>query len=477
MNNLPSTDIWRLIDNDPDSQHFNQYFRFDFSFFESTAIKITAKKYIWSNYITGSRAVSTLRGTLGDLVHFDAFCRENSVQTLKDLDHGLVEDYRSFLSLYISPSTKKPLSYSSQGKSFSTLKSIVGWCHTFCPEVVPAKALFTGNEYNHVRGRIKIRYIPDEIITLINRSLKNEMNPYLKYGIIILQYTGMRIGDLLMLSTNCVSAHPISGYTMSWFEHKTRKNRVNVPITNECKKAVDELIRVTAPIRKDTVATERDRLFIYSLKRARRKKPVTVISTHTFGRWCRTFCNEHHIIDGFGNPYQITSHMFRRTLATDMLSKGINLKVIQDLLGHTSPAITRRYYADVKDPERVEMFSKIGILGDIKSVGSKEIPDQDDLYWFQNNLGSRARLCDGYCTLPIQDGKPCGRFLSRQKCYLCSRYITTLEDLNAHKEHLQELEELLSNNIYGEHFAAHIIPTTIVLKEIIRRLEELKDEQ
>lgn len=56
MNNLPSTDIWRLIDNDPDSQHFNQYFRFDFSFFESTAIKITAKKYIWSNYITGSRA-------------------------------------------------------------------------------------------------------------------------------------------------------------------------------------------------------------------------------------------------------------------------------------------------------------------------------------------------------------------------------------------------------------------------------------
>lgn len=57
------------------------------------------------------------------------------------------------------------------------------------------------------------------------------------------------------------------------------------------------------------------------------------------------------------------------------------------------------------------------------------------------NLGSRARLCDGYCTLPIQDGKPCGRFLSRQKCYLCSRYITTLEDLNAHKEHLQELEE------------------------------------
>jgi len=476
MNNFPSSDIWRLKDNDPDSQHFRQRYRFDFSFFESAEIKIIAQKYIWSNYITGSRTLSTLRGTLGDLVHFDAFCRESGVRTMKDLNHGAVEDYRSFLSLYISPSTKEPLSYSSQGKSFSTLKSIVGWCHTFCPEAVPEKSIFTGNEYIHIRGQIKIKYIPDEILNSINQALRDEVNPYLKYGIIILQYTGMRVGDLLMLSRNCVSAHPISGYTMSWFEHKTRKNRVNVPITDECKKAVDELLRITASIQKQAVESERDRLFLHSPKRAPRKKPVTVISVQTFGGWCRSFCTEHHIVDSFGNPYQITSHMFRRTLATDMLSKGVNLKVIQDLLGHASPAVTRRYYADVKDPERAEMFSKIGILGDVKSVGPKEIPDQTDLRWFQDNLGSKARLCDGYCTLPIQDGKPCGRFLSRQKCYLCSRYITTLEDLEAHKKHLKELEELLSNNIYGEHFAAHVIPTTIVLKEIIRRLEELKNE-
>ncbi len=477
MNDFPKSNIWRLVDNDPNSQHFRQYYRFDFTFFDSVEIKALAQEFIWTNYVTGTRTLSSLRGTLGDLVHFDAFCRESGLRSIKDLNNGLVDDYRSFLSLYISPSTKRPLSYASQGKSFSTLRTIVEWCHTFHPEAVPEKQIFTGNEYICVRGQPKITYIPDEILKSINQALKNEENPYLRYGIIILEHTGMRVGDLLMLPIDCVSEHPISGYTMSWFEHKTRKRRINVPITYECKTAIEGLIKITDPIREQAAEQDRDRLFIYLRKHAPRKKPVSTISVTTFGTWCRSFCERHGIMDNSGNIYRLTSHMFRRTLATDMLSKGVNLKVIQDLLGHASPGVTRRYYADVKDPERAEMFSKIGVLGNISHVGQEEISNHADLRWFQENLNGKARLCDGYCTLPIQDGKPCGRFLSRQKCYLCSRYITTLEDLDAHRKHLEDLEELLSNNIYGEHFAAHIIPTTIILKEIIRRLEELKNER
>jgi len=150
--------------------------------------------------------------------------------------------------------------------------------------------------------------------------------------------------------------------------------------------------------------------------------------------------------------------------------------VIQEVLGHVSPATTKRYYADVKDTDRAEMFYKIGVLGNIGQVSASEITGESDLQWFQENCMAKARLSDGYCTLPIQDGKPCGHFLSRQKCYLCSRYITTLEDLEAHRQHLTELQEMLDSNIYGAHFAAHIIPITLALKEIIRRLEELQDE-
>ena len=110
-------------------------------------------------------------------------------------------------------------------------------------------------------------------------------------------------------------------------------------------------------------------------------------------------------------------------------------------------------------------------------MSADDIAERTDLQWFQENCTGKARLADGYCTLPVQNGKPCGHFLSRQKCYLCSRYITTLEDLDEHRRHLSELQQMLDSNIYGAHYAAHIIPTTLALKEIIRRLEELKNEQ
>jgi hypothetical protein len=49
--------------------------------------------------------------------------------------------------------------------------------------------------------------------------------------------------------------------------------------------------------------------------------------------------------------------------------------------------------------------------------------------------------------------------------------------LNEHKKHLAELQIMLDSNIYGSHYAAHIMPTTLALKEIIRRLEELQNEK
>ena len=85
-------------------------------------------------------------------------------------------------------------------------------------------------------------------------------------------------------------------------------------------------------------------------------------------------------------------------------------------------------------------------------------------------------MCDGYCTLPFTNGKMCEKLTNHQKCYTCSRYITTPEYLQVHKEHLAELETQLADNIYGTHYAAHLTPTITVLKEIIERLENIKHE-
>jgi len=45
----------------------------------------------------------------------------------------------------------------------------------------------------------------------------------------------------------------------------------------------------------------------------------------------------------FGKNTRITSHSFRQTLISNMSSKGINVKIIQNLIGHKSINTTYRY--------------------------------------------------------------------------------------------------------------------------------------
>ncbi len=59
------------------------------------------------------------------------------------------------------------------------------------------------------------------------------------------------------------------------------------------------------------------------------------------------FVEKHEIYDDTGELYNLSAHQFRRTLATDMFSKGIMLNVIQEVLGHSTPITTKRYYADI----------------------------------------------------------------------------------------------------------------------------------
>jgi hypothetical protein len=158
-----------------------------------------------------------------------------------------------------------------------------------------------------------------------------------------------------------------------------------------------------------------------------------------------------------------------------MLSKGTDLKAIQEVLGHSSAMTTKLHYADVKDKERAEVFKNIGIIGNINKIDETVITDKKDLIWFKENKNNRAKMEDGYCTKPCSDGKICDRLLKRQKCYTCSRYITTPEYLQAHKNHLVELEKQLEGNIYGDHYAEHFLPTIEILKEIVKRLEEIQD--
>lgn len=477
---IPNGDKWELIDKDNNSQHYGRTYKFDFSYIESDSIKNVVKAYVLRNYKEGNKTLHKLYYDNSSFKLFNEFITKNNINSLKELTNNHIELFISFLKTYISNKTKKPLAYQTQKKHLDILKAIIRWGQLYMPNEVPKTEIFTGNEYVGINRKLKIHFIPDEVLEQINKALVNEENPYVKYGIIILQSTGMRIGDMLKLTTDSVKPHLISGYTLTWYEHKKRKERQPMPIPNECAIAVEKLIKHTKELREQADDRIKDYLFINDIKNVNAISnmigKIDIISQGTYRWWLDSFIKNNDIRDTNGELYNLTTHQFRRTLATDMLSKGTDLKAIQEVLGHSSPMTTKQSYADVKDKERAEVFKNIGIIGNINKVDETVIADKKDLIWFKENKDKGARMEDGYCTKPCSDGKICERLLKRQKCYTCSRYITTPEYLQAHKNHLAELEKQLEGNIYGDHYAEHFLPTIEVLKEIVMRLEEIQDD-
>lgn len=478
MTNRPDGDIWILVDKDPKSQHFGRSFKFDFSYITSDKIKDIVKDYVWQNHRVGNKSLNQLYIEVrGLFIYFIKYADTKGIKALNELDNSLVEEYISYLHTVLSIQKQKPLSYNFQKICLDSLKSVIYWCQIHRPTDVPMTEIFTGNEYTGVNRKLTIDFIPDDILAQINKALITEENPYLKYGIIILQSTGMRLGDLLALRTDCIKPDSLNGYTIEWFQYKTRKYMPPMPVRGECVAAVNKLIELTAPLRDEAIERDKDNLFIHRVLRGVMHDKITTLHRVTFHGWLKNFIKDHEIKDANGNYYNLSSHQFRRTLGTDMFSKGVSINVIQQVLGHSDPSVTKRFYADVKDKERAKVFKDIGIIGNINQLTSDKFDNESEYKQFKANKNIGACLCDGYCTKPIVNGKICDRLLRGHKCYSCSRYITTPEYLEAHRQHLARLEdELRLNYKFGEHYRKHIVQTIEVLKVIIEKLEALKNE-
>ena len=471
-NDYPKDDSWKLTDNDPDSLYYGMNYYLDFSFIESMEIKNAVKLYAWMNYRAGNLRLSTLCRYVSFMTYFNDFAEKRGINRLLDLTADDISMYVSYLKTTLAHDKGCPLSRDTQKFILNSIKSIFHWFQIHKPDVVPKVEIFTGKEYQGISRELKIEFIPDEVVIQINRALQHEKNPCLKYFMIIIQLTGMRIGDLLNIKVDCIKPHLISGHTITWFDYKSRKQR-KIPVSNECAAAVDELILATEKIRMKADNKVKDYLFIH-LQKHRMKGTVTTISQTAIKNWFRSFVKNNNILVSDNEFYKLGAHKFRRTLATDMFSKGVDIKIIQGILGHTSIRTTKHHYADVKDKERAAVFQEIGIIGNIRHVDASVVPDPEELEWFKENMDTVAAMCDGFCTKPFTNGSICNRLLKRQKCYTCSRYITTPDYLDVHRNHLAALEKQLSENIYGEHYAGHFTPTMDVLKEIISRLEGLK---
>lgn len=472
--NYPDGDTWELTETNETSIHYGKKFKVDFSFISNVNIKPLIKSYMWTNWKDGKIA---LRSICDELLRFKVFIQyinQHHIQSLKELTNQDIDLFIAFLNTYISKSTKKPISKNYKRKILGIIKSLIRFGQLYFPNKVPKADLFTGNEFRGVNKKLKTNFIPDNVVIQIEQALKEEENPFIKYAMIILKETGMRMSEMRSLKVQYLQKHPVHGWELIWLDSKKQKLRKPTPINVECLKAFRKLEAHTLMLREDADDKIKDYLFLFKGKSGISYNKVIVPSIEAFRRWFKVFIRKNNILDSSGKLYNITPHQFRRTLATDMISKGIDLNAVKDLLGHAHAGTTWKHYADVKDPDRAEVFYTVGIIGDINEI-NQLIPDQNELNWFMENKDKGARLSDGYCTKPFEGEEICSTFLKRQKCFGCNRFVTTPEYLNELKKYLADLEEqVVKNRFYGNHYIKHFSPTIDILKEIISKLEELK---
>ena len=112
MASRPDGDVWNIVDNDKDSQHYGRNFKFDFSYISSKEIKDVVKDYVWQNYRVGNKVLKRLYDEVQNhFKWFSMFADANRVTSLKGLDNVCVDSFVSFLRTTISQKTKKPLAY------------------------------------------------------------------------------------------------------------------------------------------------------------------------------------------------------------------------------------------------------------------------------------------------------------------------------------------------------------------------------
>ncbi|RLA58198.1 MAG: hypothetical protein DRQ78_12465, partial [Epsilonproteobacteria bacterium] len=172
-----------------------------------------------------------------------------------------------------------------------------------------------------------------------------------------------------------------------------------------------------------------------------------------------------------GRPLKITSHMFRRTLATNMQSNGASLESIQTVLNHSSKRTTVKHYIKTKSQDYIDQISKT--LEHMQIIASETLPQVSSFLHSPQNL----RIADGYCTHHSMAEDPafmCDNFVKRGNCYGCSKMVTTPKFLPYFRTLLlQKKEEIEHVKVYGSHLIERIVFETELIDTLIVKLEAL----
>ncbi|MDT3699853.1 MAG: tyrosine-type recombinase/integrase [Thermincola sp.] len=445
-------DIWLLPSGNKSLAH---NLSFNFTHIKSNTLKAQIKEYFRRNLNTDSLSIDTLNRYCYGLRHFSNFMREHGIvlESFRHLTFDICIKYAFYLKNTVKTSTGKKLTGRTANTSYAGLKSIVLQGQVFQPEDYPQSDVFPekNSRMFGVDDAFETEEIPEFVIKQIEEALKNESDVVTKTFLMIAKDTGLRISEILFTEEECLEQDFIGDPLMWTYSSKNCKGRL-IPIRKSLEKQIRKLLEWSAQYRD----SDERRIFWYeACKKSGPKGEVKVLSQDKVRKGLiPNFVKRHRITDEIGNLYFFHPHQFRHTAARDILDEGGSILDVQEFLGQDSPH-SASIYGKMRANSVIEDYRKIGFIGDVAQCLSEKslgLPVTDETV-------AEGALPDGHCRKAFEGEKSCKNF---NKCLLCAKFITTLDYLNVHKQHLARLQE---------NKTAYMAETCICNLEKVERIE------
>lgn len=258
-----------------------------------------------------------------DLNHLKTFAEKNS----KDLEALDKDD----LARYIGSEDVSKLKPSSVARRISTLKSFY--------QFLFSEKIVTENPAHYLEHPKKTQHLPkslslEEVDRLISVLKADESEDGIRnYCIIAILYsTGMRITELLSLTMSQI-ANPVQKYDdyhVVMIKGKGSKERV-VILNQEALSALDHYLSY-----RNYFAKSRETPFLFpSFTKAGK---ATYLTRQMFFIALKKAAVKAHV-----DPANVSPHKIRHSFASHILANGANLRVVQELLGHSDISSTQIY--------------------------------------------------------------------------------------------------------------------------------------
>ena len=354
---------------------------------------------------------------------FDAHPQANDASVITRVT---IEEYLAHLAAN-GPVANTRLGYLTSLRGFLEMARRRGW---LC---LPADAALYGDDLPHRPAGLP-RFVPEDVMAQLesDTALGALEDPSTRHLVIVIIETGLRAGDACRLRLDCLVADSVGSPCLRFINTKVAAEQL-IPLTARAAEAIraqqDEVARrwpaspwlFPAPLANPDGA----RPFTYGSLRQRLRRWQDEIGLH----------------DGSGRRIHVSAHQFRHTLGTRMINRGVRQRVVQHLLGHTSPQMTDTYARlfDSTVREAFEAFCATRVDIDGRHLPYSPDAPTSDAEWIKHHLSRiEASLPNGFCGRPPKQDCP-----HPNACLTCPDFQTTVEFLPTHRRQADETRELI----------------------------------